>query len=295
MQTELVSAIIINWNRKDEIKKCLESLFKQDYKNMGIIVIDNGSSDGSLGMLKDYGNKIRLIENKKNIGACKARNMGLAYCNGSLVFFMDSDAELFEGNTVSKMVNLMMKDKELGGIGAVVFSNLKERRFFTSASYLAWNGFLDKKRSLLEIKEPRYDIDYVSSCVSMFRKEALLEAGGFDEYYFYGEEDNDIGMRLKKLGWKLVVDPNIVAIHNESQKGRRKIKRLHPRIIHMKSYFIIKNYPLKDIIKYYIFSYGILFRELLNVLVKNLTLFLIPYILYKKKKKYIEKFIRLKR
>src|SRR3989344_1056180 len=124
MKNKLVSAVIVSWNRKEELKKCIDSILNQDYKPIEIIVVDNGSNDGTLELLSKYKSKIRLIKNVKNLGACKTRNMGIANAGGEFILFVDSDAELYEKNMVSKMMKWMNKDNMIGGIGAVVLSNI---------------------------------------------------------------------------------------------------------------------------------------------------------------------------
>ena len=93
----LISIIIPTYNSKDYLQKALKSIYSQKYNNLEIIVIDNGSSDGTGELLKDKYPEVSVIRNKENLGAAAARNQGIGISKGEYAMFMDCDVELGNG------------------------------------------------------------------------------------------------------------------------------------------------------------------------------------------------------
>ena len=89
-----VSAIIVNWNGKDILSKCLQSLLKQEYENLEVWVSDNGSEDGSQAMLKELYPSVHLVENGENLGFGSAVNRALGKAQGDYFLFLNNDLEL---------------------------------------------------------------------------------------------------------------------------------------------------------------------------------------------------------
>jgi len=88
----LVSIIIVNWNAKNYLQKCIESLLEQTYQNFEIIFVDNASSDGSVEFVKTNFPKIKIIENKKNLGFAKGNNIGIKNSQGEIICLFNPDA-----------------------------------------------------------------------------------------------------------------------------------------------------------------------------------------------------------
>src|ERR1043166_3374325 len=90
----LISCIVVNWNRRGLLQACLNSLRRQDYPNLEVIVVDNGSSDGSVELcLNEFGQSVRLIHNSENRGFCAANNQGIAAARGEFIALLNNDAE----------------------------------------------------------------------------------------------------------------------------------------------------------------------------------------------------------
>ena len=95
MKSGLISAIVLNWNGKDVIQACIESLLSQTYANKEIILVDNGSQDGSLEMIRArYANLVRLIENGSNLGFAGGCNVGIRAAQGEFIALVNSDSVL---------------------------------------------------------------------------------------------------------------------------------------------------------------------------------------------------------
>ena len=108
-----ISIIIVSWNVEDVISKCIESIyeFSEDY-DIQVIVVDNNSSDNSVGILKKY-KDVLLIESKENLGFSKANNLGLKYATGKYVFYLNPDTILIE-NVFFTLISELENDENVG-------------------------------------------------------------------------------------------------------------------------------------------------------------------------------------
>src|SRR3989344_5789604 len=116
MVEEKVSVIIPSWNRKDELKLAIPSIIKQDYPNFEIIIVDNGSKDGTIELMEKEFSNVILIKNNKNLGTSIAKNQGVATSTGQLVLFLDSDIEITHEKCISNMVKIMSEHPEIGAL-----------------------------------------------------------------------------------------------------------------------------------------------------------------------------------
>ena len=234
---EKVSVIIPSWNRKDDLKLALSSLMKQDYDNFEIIVVDNGSQDGSVELVeKDFPN-VRLIRNPSNLGTSIAKNLGVAVAKGSLVLFLDSDIEMTHEKCISNMVSIMQDNPQIGALGGEAYKTpdgvITKRKEITpnceTATYI-----MDSKDYEL------YECGYVATCNCMMWKIVLEKCRGFDNEIIYAGEDKEIGYKLKKLGLKSVVDSRCLVYHYVSTKSRSSnFYAFHKNRIRI----VLKNYP----------------------------------------------------
>ena len=98
-----ISTVIITFNSEKFIKSCLDSIFTQDYRDFEVIVVDNGSKDGTVDFIKENYPQVTLIENKENLGTCKVRNQGIEIAKGEWILTLDCDVTL-EKNFISQIL-----------------------------------------------------------------------------------------------------------------------------------------------------------------------------------------------
>ncbi|MAG47624.1 hypothetical protein CL617_03385 [archaeon] len=210
----LVTVIVPTFNRKEYLKKCLDSVYKQTSKIFEIIVIDNGSTDGSLEYLKKCKN-LKVIENDSNLGASVARNQAIKISQGKYIWFLDSDAEAKSEDCLKNMINMMDNDSNLGEIGGeeTFFDNKYQVRI--SNTQRNQDGVFIYSTSV-----KNREVDYIATSNCFVRKDLLISVGGFDPGYFYGYEDNDVGFLIRKLGYKNVIDDGIMAYHYIDKQTR---------------------------------------------------------------------------
>ncbi len=241
-----VSAVLISWNRLHYLKKSLYSLHEQQYPDLEILVVDNGSWDGSREWLWEQ-EGIAVIENEKNVGASAARNQGTAHASGKYVLYMDSDAELVTGGGLERLVRYLEEHPEAAGASGLIYADEARKNLWCCSPSMDWEGNHDPQASL-EIKE-RPNI--LSTCFSLFRREAVCEVGGFDEYFFYLYEDGDLCERLGKKGYIFRIDSAVEIVHHYADPGRTERGEIAFHYYHerLRMYYVMKNWGLRAFLR----------------------------------------------
>lgn len=221
-QPPLVSCIIVSWNRRDDLAVALASIRKQRYPALEVIVVDNGSTDGTIEMLRSGKcGALTLYRADRNLGASVARNIGLKLANGELVAFMDSDAELLGENDVAYLVKRLIGDPQIGAIGPAIYTDAKRREPWFFGGYYIRGMYCDQVRARKDHENP----EYLSTCFSIWHKPLVDRLGGFDPALPYGFEDNDLSRRLLKSGHRLAVEMSVAVRHHLSQASRIRAEK----------------------------------------------------------------------
>lgn len=263
----MFSVIIPNYNGKEFLPSCLESIDRSLAEE--IIVVDNGSTDGSLEYLESL--DIKLIKNKKNLGFARAVNQGISASKSNYLVVANNDLKF--GKNWFKVINQAIgKWERKVGIGAYFGKVLDwEGKKIESVgldfeikakSFNQGNGQIDGPGKYEKTKF----IFGASGSAVVYSKKALSEAGFFDRDFFAYLEDVDLSLRLNQLGWKTLYLPRAIAYHAGGQTGDRLGIRY--RLTARNWWFIIlKHYPLKVFLKHFP---EIIFEQMKNLLaVKN--------------------------
>ena len=231
-----ISIIIPTHNRRKLLDECLKSVFWQDYKNIEVIVIDDNSDEDIKSHIKNKYPKVNLILNKINKGPSFAKNQGILTSKGDYILFLDSDTELIEKQTLSKMISILKKNKKMGCLGGEIILDKNKRkikvagRTFGKEEYIYTNSKNRMKRC-----------GFLNTSNCIVKREIIYKAKGFDPYYFYPMEDADFGLTIRKLGYKNFVAFDVGVLHKYSKDMRlNRIYTLHKA----KARFLIKNYGI---------------------------------------------------
>lgn len=245
----LISVVFISWNRNELLQAAIRSLKEQSYPAMEFVVVDNGSTDGSLEWLRESPD-IKLLENGENIGASAARNQGTRAASGDYVIYMDSDAELRTPNALQTFVECMEGDSSIGGMAGIYFTDEALCELWCWTPCMDWEANHDAPSSLVPQDPPQV----LTTCFSIYPMRVVQEIGGFDEYFFYLYEDGDLCERIRKAGYRLVVDPEIRILHRYADKGRLKHEQIEYHYYHerLRQYFLIKNWGLKRFLQSFV-------------------------------------------
>lgn len=214
MEKVSVSIIIPTYNRKNDLDKCLKSILKQTYKKYEVIIIDNNSSDGTKDFIKRKYPFIKLIINKSNKGSSFAKNQGVLLSKGRYLWFLDSDSIVIHKNCLKDMYNISQNNPDIGAIGGEIYTNdsdIKINKLSPSGHSKCLST--QKKVTLL-------DVDYIATCNFFVKKSLIKDIGGFDTNFFFICEDTDASLKIKKRGYRIVIDSKSVVFHKISMKGR---------------------------------------------------------------------------
>ena len=244
-----MSIVLVCWNNKAYLDPCLQSLYEGGLKSsFDVVVVDNGSTDGSQQMLAEKYPDVMLIQNEGNVGLGKASNQGIEATNGCHVLLLNNDT-LVNGPALDVLVEYLDAHPEVGATagkllnpdgsfqsGFAPFSTLLEEFLIvTHIGEILWPGYPSHGDSN-EIKET----GWMSSACLLVRRTALDQIGLLDESYFIYGDEADLQYRLNKAGWKVVFLPNSSIIHF----GGRSMDRWKRRkmVYRGKMMFYKKNY-----------------------------------------------------
>jgi GT2 family glycosyltransferase len=215
----LVSAIVVNWNGAAFLDQCLSSLFAQTWSSLQVILVDNGSVDGSAdAAAARWGDRLKLIRNARNEGYARGNNIGLAAATGEWVVLLNNDAVLAP-DAIEQLMRFSDGRPEVGMLACRVVCYDKPN-IIDSVGLVIYPDGICRSRGWEEKDLGQYDKAEEVLCpcgsASGWRKTMLDEIGGFDESYFAYLEDLDLGMRGQLAGWKCWYVPGAVARHAKS-------------------------------------------------------------------------------
>ena len=244
MDTKL-SIIIPNFNGKQFIKLCLDSIRKQDYSFYELIIVDNGSSDGSVEYINEYYPELTLIENKENLGFAAAVNQGIKSSSSEYVFLLNNDVEL-ESDCVSNLLKCIEKDENIFAVSSkMVQYNDRNKMDDAGDEYtiLGWTCKVGDGKSpdLYTSKRETF-----SACAgaAIYRKDILDKLKYFDENFFAYMEDVDISYRARIWGYKCVYCPEAVVYHLGSGTSGSRYNEFKIRLAARNNVYVpYKNMP----------------------------------------------------
>jgi GT2 family glycosyltransferase len=227
-----LSTIIVNWNTKDLLSKCLSSVYEQQIEGgHQIIVVDNASTDGSQQMVAEKFPEVHLLENKVNHGFAAANNQAMRLGEGEYILLLNPDTEVL-ANAFETMVDFMEEENENGACGARLLNPDGSLQPSCSPEPTLRTEFI----RLFHMKGIRPDgyhemddwdihiprqVDVLLGACLLIRREAMQEVGLLDEDYFMYSEEVDYCQRLRKAGWKISWVPHAQVIHYGGQSTRQ--------------------------------------------------------------------------
>lgn len=250
-----VSVVILNWNGKNFISKCIESVKKQTYQNIEIVLVDNNSTDGSLEEVNSLYNIDVTIRNLDNLGFAKGMNIGIENSSGDFIMTLNMDVFLSE----KAIENIILSFENYSDVGIIMGKEFSwiNNKFIEKETISAGPGFLKLRgqgcRDIRKINKLTYAFGAMGSFPT-FRKKVLIDLKNITGYYFdpkfvTGWEDKDIFFRAHHLGWKFLYNPKIIGYHSVSGSVNNQSRLIdksadyQQRIFRNRYYFIYKNYP----------------------------------------------------
>ena len=215
----LLSVVIPNWNGKHFLTECIDSLKEQTFRDFEIILVDNGSTDGSAEFAeKRYGDFIRIIRNDKNLGFTGGNNVGIQASKGEYIVLLNNDTWA-DPRWLEELAKATRFDLPIRMWGSKVCSYYQRDRIEGVGELIYWDG-LCRARGQYEQDHGQYnameEILFPPGCGAMYRKSLLDEIGLFDEDFFTYADDSDVGIRARLAGWKCLYVPSAIVYHKNS-------------------------------------------------------------------------------
>jgi len=217
----IVSVIIANWNGRQLLPECLDALKRQTYRDFEVIVVDNGSTDGSVDFLREnYSGFATVLPQEKNLGFGLANNVGIKQAKGKYIALLNNDAVADEHWLEELVKAADAVDARTVGMFASKILNYTNRDVIDNIGHLFYPDGLNRGHARLEKNDGRYDAPaealFSSGCAALYRKEMFDAVGLFDEDFFAYGDDTDIGLRARIAGWGCRYVPTAVAYHKYS-------------------------------------------------------------------------------
>ena len=257
----LVSVIIPTKNGKKRILDCINSVLNQTYKNYEIIVVDDGSEDGTPRFILNNFRGIKVIVARQ--GLAENRNIGVYNSSGNYIVMLDDDARL-NNEWIMGVVHFMDKEKNAALVGGKIL--LDNGKIFSVGGRIsrlgnAYDiGYGEPSDSFQEVRKRMY----VNTTALIARKEMIEKVGIFDKAHFFGFEDADLGWKCNIAGFDVFYNPNVIAYHPPKNLKIRKDPFWRTYVWRKtKTMTYLKNYELFTLISLSPFLLGVFFYNLL--------------------------------
>lgn len=235
-----IFVVVLNWNGKEDTFACLESVENLETESLELetIVTDNGSTDGSPEQIEKKYKNVKVLRNRENLGFAGGNNVGIrfAFENGADYILILNNDIIVDKNLLVQLIKVMEEQKSVGVLSPKIhfapgFEFHKERYqkedlgkvIWYAGGELDWANVYGKNRGVDEIDRGQYDkiceTDFFTGAGCLFRREALLKAGLFDEKYFMYLEDADLSQRMKRKGWRVLYAPTAHLWHKVAQSS----------------------------------------------------------------------------
>lgn len=236
-----LSIVIVNWNVRDLLRRCLESVVSRQPSAVSeIIVVDNASTDGSVEMLQSEFPQVTLIANAENRGFPAANNQGITAAQGRYVLLLNPDTEVFDDALIT-LVHYLDAHPDVGLVSPQLLYpdgriQSSRRRFPTLAILFLESTWLQSlaPRSLLSryffLDRPddaTLDVDWVTGAAMLARRETIEQVGRLDEGFFMYSEELDWCRRIKAAGWRVVYYPAAQIFHHEGKSSEQAVPARH--------------------------------------------------------------------
>jgi len=253
-----LSIVLVCWNNKAYLDSCLNSLYESGMKNtFDVIVVDNGSTDGSQKMLNEKYPLVRIIQNDGNVGLGKASNQGIEASMGRYVLLLNNDT-VVNGESFDTMIEFLDNNPRAAAVGGKLLNSDGSIQSCYNYFTTLWEGFMVATR-LGEWIRPGYpavmrgeeikSVDWLGSACLMVRRSALDQVGLLDESYFIYGDELDLQYRFKKAGWENYYLPNAHTLHyggRSMDRWKRRTKVYRGKMLfYQKHYGFMKTFLLR--------------------------------------------------
>jgi len=245
----LISVVVLNWNGRQVVETCLQSLQEQTYQPLEIIVVDNASTDDSVEWVRQKFPQVKLIVTERNLGFGGGNNVGIQASLGRYLMMLNNDTRL-NPTCIEELRRAIEADKNYGACASKILLEFEDNLIDAAGIVVCPDG-LSIGRGRLE-KGERYDeeveVFFASDCACLYRREMLEDIGLYDEDFFAYADETDMGWRAQLGGWKCIYNPKAVVYHFHSASSGTYSSFKAFLVERNRIWVAIKNFPISLLI-----------------------------------------------
>lgn len=243
------SVIVLNWNGRQLLEECVESILAQTFDDFETIVVDNGSTDGSARMLAERYANVRTVILPANLGFAGGNNAGIREAKGKYIILLNNDTAVDPG-WLCALRAAVQRHPEAGMFTPKILNYYRRDEIDNTGHVLFADG-LARGRHRLERDDGRFDEEeeafYPSGCAGVYRREMLDRIGLLDESFFAYGEDTDLGLRARWAGWTCYYVPTAIVYHKYSATTGKYSPGKAFLVERNRCWILLKNFPLREV------------------------------------------------
>ena len=249
-QFSYVCVAVINWNGRRFLPRCFDSLHRLDYPSVSLVLVDNGSDDGSVEFVREHYPDVKIVANRKNLGFCRACNQGLVEAmkaGAKYVVLLNNDTEV-DRRWISELVRAAEQNPRVGALSSKILF-MEPRNFINSTGLCCtiigngWDTGIGQPDG--DEWNKRAAVIGVSGCALFLRTDAVRRVGLLPNFDIY-LEDMDICLRLWNAGYEIAYVPTAVLYHHFSATMSGRANVLRKEYLNARNRFrlILRQFPL---------------------------------------------------
>jgi len=243
-----VAFAVVNWNQCQLTLDCLASLRQQTYPNFSVVLVDNGSVDGSVEAIREQFPEVTVLENGRNLGIAGANNVGIRWAleaGADYVFLLNNDT-IVDPDMLDHLVRVAESEPSIGMAGPTMLFFDEPETIWCAGNSINWtNGETLRLRegdSLSTVKDAGLeDVDFITSCAVLIKRAVFEQVGLMDERYFIYYDETDWFARAAASGWRSVYVPWAKMWHKVSASMGESSPRTDYYMIRNRFLFLSKN------------------------------------------------------
>jgi GT2 family glycosyltransferase len=252
-----VSIIVLSWNSYDVTRDCLLSLRKIDYPAFEVVLVDNGSVDGSGKKLAQDFPEVKVILNDKNLGFTGGNNVGMrdVLARGTDYLLLLNNDTIVAPNFLTELVHVAESDERISMVNPkIYYFEPADKIWYAGGEYVPWKTFpvhFGLRESDVGSYDQTKEVSFVSGCALLVKAEVVQKVGLLDEIFFMGYEDVDWSVRAVRAGYKAMYAPASVVWHRDSYVtkqsmgfARRDFYNMRNAVLCARKYLPLHQLPL---------------------------------------------------
>ncbi len=240
-----ISVIVVKWNGRDQLQECLSSIYEQTFNNFETILVDNGSTDGSIEFVNKKFPDTKIIKLKQNEGFCAGNNIGLQHASGDFIALLNNDTKA-DKHWLQELFKAIEMDYQIGICASCLVNYFNPTIMDTAGDGYDISGVGFKIGNKLPVSDFQEKRDVFGACAgaALYRRSMIEKIGFFDEDFFAMGEDIDLSFRARLADYRCVYVPEAVVYHkiNKTVKPGSDFLVYHARRNVEYTYF--KNMPV---------------------------------------------------